>query len=79
MLKRTNVESTALKSVGYDPATQKLHVEFHGTPNRKGAVAEYDDVDQVKADALMKAPSIGKFFHEHIRSKSKNHPWRYVA
>lgn len=72
MLKRVPVSSSQIASVGYDAPNKKLHVEFHS-----GKVAEYDDIDRVKADALMASESKGKFFHAHVRG-NEAHPWRYV-
>jgi len=62
-IKRTPVDSSNLKDVGYDPASKKLHVGFH----YKGAVYEYDDVSPGEHKALMSAPSIGEHFNKHIR------------
>ena len=61
-MKMHPVKSTNIKAVGYDPATQKLHVEFHST-----GVYEFDDVSESKHRKLMEAPSIGKHFQQHIR------------
>lgn len=74
MLARTKIEgSSNIASVGYDPAEQTLHVEFHG-----GKVAEYDGVAPHMADALMASDSKGQFFHRHIRT-NKGYKWRYVS
>lgn len=59
---RTPVKSTQLKSVGHDPATNKLHIEF-----KSGAVYEYDDVPVEEYAELMNAPSIGQHFSSRVK------------
>lgn len=49
-------------SVGYDPEKQVLEVEF------TSGVYQYSGVPQETADALMAAPSVGKYFHANIRN-----------
>ncbi len=61
-MNRTPVTSSDLKSVGYDPESQPLEIEFHG-----GGVYRYDGVPEAVFDGLMSAPSKGKYFHAHIR------------
>jgi len=67
-----DVDSSNLKRVRYDPATKKLHVEFHS-----GKIAEYDEVGAEKYNRLLAAESKGAFFHKHVR-RNKQHSWRYV-
>jgi hypothetical protein len=78
MLTRQAVSSSQIKSVGHDPKTNRLHVEFHGRGEVPGKVAEYDGVSAEQAKALVNAPSVGKHFHVTIRGNEKKHPWRYV-
>lgn len=59
---RTPVTSSQIKSIGHDPETKKLHIEFNG-----GAVYEYDDVNVELHKSLMEAESHGKHFHTHIK------------
>lgn len=61
---RTPVESGPIKSIGYDPDTQTLAVEFHS-----GGVHHYKNVPLHEHVALMDAPSKGKHFHSFIRTK----------
>lgn len=62
---RQPVDSSNLKSVGYDPKTETLEVEF-----ANGGVHSYAGVPATKHSALMKSPSPGSFFHVHIRGKA---------
>jgi KTSC domain len=59
---RTPVTSTQLASIGYDPATLTLEVEF-----RKGGVYQYIGVAAETHQQLMTAQSIGTFFNAVIR------------
>ena len=61
-MKRTPVSSSNLASVGYDPASQILEIEFN-----TGTVYQYFDVPQSEYDALMAAGSHGSYFYHNIR------------
>ncbi|HSG32537.1 MAG TPA: KTSC domain-containing protein, partial [Thermodesulfobacteriota bacterium] len=57
------VQSKNIKSVGYNKNKEVLEIEFH-----HGGVYNYSGVQEEVFNDLMKAPSIGKFFHSNIRS-----------
>jgi KTSC domain len=61
-MKRIQVESSNLASVGYDEATKTLEIQFHS-----GGIYEYDDVEKEIYDDLMKAESKGSYFMSMIR------------
>ena len=61
---RTPLTSSSIKSVGYDPATRALHVEFHS-----GRVYEHADVPSHLADEFQTATSVGRFYNALIRGK----------
>jgi KTSC domain len=61
-MKRENIKSTIIRSVGYDEQKEMLEVEFNG-----GALYEYDKVPRKEYDEMMKAPSKGVYFNSHIR------------
>ena len=63
MVERKAVNSSNVVSVGYDPETQTLAVEFKG-----GNVYHYHDVPGDVADGLMNADSIGSHFAQNIRN-----------
>jgi hypothetical protein len=65
-MKRTPVKSSNIKSVGYDPASQTLEVEF-----ASGGVHQYAGVSTAQHAALLKAKSIGQHFHREIRTTHK--------
>lgn len=66
---RTPVKSSNLKSVGYDPATRTLEVEFHS-----GDVHQFENVAADHHKQLLSARSPGGYFHAHIRGKFKSKP-----
>jgi len=59
------VESSALKAVGYDSATQILTVIF----KKSGARYDYKQVPQKVFKNLMTAPSKGSYFMKNIKGK----------
>jgi hypothetical protein len=59
---RIPVESSNLRSVGFDPYTNVLEIEFHG-----GRIYQYLSVPLSIYVSLMAAESHGKYFHAHIR------------
>lgn len=61
-MERTEVESTTMRSVGYEAATRVLEIEF-----QSGAVYQYLDVPQEVHAALMQAESKGGYFNFEIR------------
>ncbi len=63
-MERIPVQSSDLKSVGYDVLTQVLEIEFNS-----GGIYQYFGVPQAVYDGLMSAPSHGKYFHAYIKDK----------
>lgn len=63
-MKREPVDSSDLKSVGYDAGAMILELEFH----KGGSIYRYFDVPSILNAALMSAPSKGRFFNARIRN-----------
>jgi hypothetical protein len=61
---RQPVESSMFRSIGYDPQTQTLEVEYNN-----GFVEQHSGVSPADYEALINAPSIGKHFHAHIKRR----------
>jgi hypothetical protein len=61
---RKSVSSTSLSSVGYDPASGVLEVEF-----KSGAIYRYHGVPEAVHRNLMTAESKGRFFTRNIRGR----------
>ena len=56
------VNSSMIASIGYDPETKVLSVEF-----TKGGTYEYAEVPPEEHEAFMNAESVGKYFLVHIK------------
>ena len=67
-MERIPVNSSNLASVGYEPATLTLEIEF-----KKGRVYQYFDVPESEYSALMQASSHGTYFSAYIRNN-----YRYI-
>lgn len=63
-MNRTPVKSSQIASIGHDPATNTLAIEFNG-----GKVYHYEGVPAEAHADLMAAESVGKHFGAHIRGK----------
>jgi hypothetical protein len=61
-MERTPVTSSSLKSVGYDPQTHKLEIEY-----TSGGVYQYLSVPKEEVEGLLQAESLGRYFLENIR------------
>ena len=62
-MQRTPVSSSNIASIGYDPASEVLEIEFVN-----GAVYQYFEVPGVIYDALMSAPSHGVFLNANVKN-----------
>lgn len=62
-MERTNVDSTSLSAVGYEPETGTLEIEFNS-----GSVYQYFNVPEEIYLNLLEAESKGRFFQTDIRN-----------
>ena len=62
-MNRTPISSSNLRSVGYDPSTSTLEVEF-----RHGGIYQYFDVPEARYEGLMSAYSKGSYFDTFIKN-----------
>ena len=58
------VQSSSLKSIGYDPATHQLLIVFHS-----GSSYRFSNVPEQKYRALMQAASKGSYFSHNIKEQ----------
>ncbi len=65
-MNRQFVQSSNLKSVGYDRETNVLEIEFHS-----GGVYQYLNVPESVFKALLNAASKGTYFHANIKERYK--------
>jgi hypothetical protein len=61
-MRRRLVDSSSLRSVGYDVRSRTLEIEFHS-----GGVYPYYDVPQTVFAALLAQDSLGAYFNAEIR------------
>jgi hypothetical protein len=61
-MERVPVSSTTIASIGYDPLTLTLEVEFIG-----GSIYQYFDVPQSVHDEVMLSPSVGKALNAIVK------------
>jgi len=61
-IRRIEVVSSNLKSVGYDPVSAVLEIEFHG-----GSIYHYSHVPEEIYNGLMSADSHGEYFSAYIK------------
>jgi len=61
---RQPVSSSNIRSVGYDPETRTLEIEF-----LSGGIYQYFNVPKPIYNALMVASSHGSYFHHHIKDQ----------
>jgi hypothetical protein len=61
-MRRETVSSSNLRSVGYDPSSATLEIEFNS-----GGVYQYSDVPAHVHDSLLSSGSLGRYFRNHIR------------
>lgn len=69
-MKRINIISSTIKSIGYDIKTRILEVEFV-----RGAIYQYKTVDYIDVVCLLFADSIGSYFNKNI---SKNYSYEEI-
>lgn len=63
-MERYNVASSNIRSVGYDPQTQTLEVEF-----MNGTIYQYYGVPENIYDKMMGEQSKGRFLNMYIRNQ----------
>ena len=63
-MQRQSVESSNLKSVGYDEFLLVLEIEF-----KSGTVYRYYGVPSEVHDELINSESVGKYFNANVKSK----------
>lgn len=61
---RQPLKSSSLASVGYERGSRTLELEF-----RKGGVYRYFEVPAALHEALLRAPSKGRFFAAELRNR----------
>lgn len=71
-MERVPVQSSNLASVGYDPKTSTLEIEFHD-----GGIYQYSGVPPEVHQGLMNAASKGSYLDQNI--KKAGYPYKKVG
>ena len=58
------IQSSNITHAGYDPESETARVVF-----KNGGAFDYSGVSQETFSDMVKAKSVGKFFHSNIRAK----------
>jgi hypothetical protein len=66
MITRVPVTSSSINSIGHDPSSNTMEVEF-----KDGSVYTYHDVPKDAHDRLFGAKSIGGHFHANVKNNYK--------
>jgi len=61
-MERITVRSSNIRSVGYDPGSSTLEVEFNS-----GSIYQYLEVSKDEYEGLMSASSKGRYFNANIK------------
>jgi len=70
-MERVPVVSSNIHSVGYDPDTETLQIQFKTKNGGPGYVYNYPGIPASKHEDLMTAKSKGKFFAMEIKPLTK--------
>ena len=63
-MQRKSVNSSTIRSVGYEPSSQNLEIEF-----TSGSIYQYSRVSPEIHRKLMAAPTIGSYFKNNIEEE----------
>ncbi|MBC7899639.1 MAG: KTSC domain-containing protein, partial [Saprospiraceae bacterium] len=63
-MNRERIDSSSIRSVGYDPDAKILEVEFRG-----GGVYQYFDVPKNVYEDLINASSAGRYYAVYIKNE----------
>lgn len=74
-MKRTEVKSSQITSVGHDKATNTLEIEFR----HDGSVYQYTNVSAAMHTMLMTADSVGSWFAKNIKKFPARYPFTKVT
>jgi hypothetical protein len=72
-MKWTPVQSSQILEVGHDSDTNKLGIKFSS-----GATYHYANVPAHMHNAMLNAPSVGRYFGEYIKKDTQKYPFTKV-
>lgn len=62
-MERSPVSSSSIESVGYDPNSSTLEIEF-----KKGGIYQYHDVPSHTYEEFISSDSLGTYLHHNIKN-----------
>lgn len=65
MFAMRKVKSSAIAEVGYDAEAHILRIVFN-----HGAEYDYPDIEEKEFQALVSAPSVGRYYNQHIKLRA---------
>ena len=66
-MERARVDSSSIASIGYDPRTETLEIEFVN-----GGVYHYLDVPVEELERLVTSDSLGRYLNKHIKGRFRS-------
>lgn len=66
-MERALVDSSNVASIGYDPETRTMEVEFKGRNNEPGAIYHYFEVPQEIYEQVLGASSVGQAMNQLVK------------
>lgn len=68
-MNRMSVKSSNIRTIGFDPKSNTLEVEFH-----KGSILQYPNVTNDEFRRLLAAKSIGSHFYDNFSFRPSRKP-----
>lgn len=78
-MKRTAVKSSQIHSIGFDPDSKTLEIEFaRKDPKVEGSIYQYANITPSFHKELMEAESQGSFFINRIKRFPTAYPYKRI-
>lgn len=65
MAEWVTVRSRAIRAIGYEPETRRMYIDFHDSR----PIYVFCEVPEAVFRQFVRAPSIGQYYHRHIRDR----------
>ena len=73
------VESSQIASIGHDPLTNTLVIQFPAKGNYPGSIYTYANFTAEDFEAFRNAPSVGSYFYKFIKPNSLKYPYKKIS
>lgn len=74
----STVESSQIHSIGHDPVTNTLAIQFKDKAGGAGSLYHYANVTSEDFVAFQGAESIGSHFYKHIKPHTTKYPYARI-